>query len=215
MGKIAVVVIDDHPLYRDGVVRTLQDSGLIDVTGTGGNSETAVKQILELKPDVALVDISMPGGGLKVLSELKDVQHNTRVIMLTVSESDADVLNALKAGAAGYALKGVSGSELVEIVSNVAEGGSYVSPGLAARVLAAMQENPGGSEQSALRSLTSRENEILRLVSKGKSNKEVALVLDLQEKTIKHHMTSILQKLKVRNRVEAAVLANRTWSKGG
>ncbi len=211
MSKISAVVVDDHPLYRDGVVRTLQDSGLIDVIGTGDSADSAVKAIVELKPDVALVDISMPGGGLKVLADLFEGDHGTRIIMLTVSESDSDVLTALKTGAAGYALKGVSGAELVEIVTTVAQGGSYVSPGLAARVLAAMQDNPGVSEHSALDSLTRREEEILRLVAKGKSNKEVAIVLDLQEKTIKHHMTSILQKLKVRNRVEAAVLANKTW----
>ncbi|VAW17163.1 Two-component transcriptional response regulator, LuxR family [hydrothermal vent metagenome] len=210
--KIRMIVVDDHPLYRDGVVRTLHDSGLIDVVGAGADCASAVKLGVDLCPDVALVDISMPGGGLEALSQLVAKQPDTKVIMLTVSESDNDVLSALNSGASGYVLKGVSGSQLIEIVTSVAAGGSYVSPQLAARVLVAMQEGGSDPKRSVVEDLTRREEQILRLVSKGKSNKEVAIELDLQEKTIKHHMTSILQKLKVRNRVEAAVLAKDIWT---
>jgi len=210
--KIRMIVVDDHPLYRDGVVRTLTDSGLIDVVGTGDNCARAVQLGLELCPDVALVDISMPGGGLTALGQLVEKQPDTKVIMLTVSESDSDVLSALNSGASGYVLKGVSGAQLIEIITSVAAGGSYVSPELAARVLVAMQEGGSDPKRSVVEDLTRREEQILRLVSKGKSNKEVAIELDLQEKTIKHHMTSILQKLKVRNRVEAAVLAKDIWT---
>jgi len=210
--KIRMIVVDDHPLYRDGVVRTLQDSGLIDVVGAGDNCTMAVQLGVDLCPDVALVDISMPGGGLAALKQLVEKQPDTKVIMLTVSESDSDVLTALNSGASGYVLKGVSGAQLIEIVASVAAGGSYVSPELAARVLVAMQEGGSDPKRSVVEDLTRREEQILRLVSKGKSNKEVAIELDLQEKTIKHHMTSILQKLKVRNRVEAAVLAKDIWT---
>jgi len=182
------------------------------VVGTGDSCVQAVQLGLDLCPDVALVDISMPGGGLKALGELVSKQPDTKVIMLTVSESDADVLTALNSGASGYVLKGVSGAQLIEIITSVAAGGSYVSPELAARVLVAMQEGGSDPKRSVVEDLTRREEQILRLVSKGKSNKEVAIELDLQEKTIKHHMTSILQKLKVRNRVEAAVLARDVWS---
>ncbi len=210
--KIRMIVVDDHPLYRDGVVRTLQDSGHIEVVGTGGSCAKAVELGVGLCPDVALVDISMPGGGLKALDELVEKQPDTKVIMLTVSESDADVLTALNSGASGYVLKGVSGAQLIDIVTSVAAGGSYVSPELAARVLVAMQEGESAPKRSVVEDLTRREEQILRLVSKGKSNKEVAIELDLQEKTIKHHMTSILQKLKVRNRVEAAVLTKDIWN---
>jgi len=210
--KIRVIVVDDHPLYRDGVVRTLQACGQVEVVGTGDSCAQAVELGVELCPDVALVDISMPGGGLKALGELVEQQPDTKVIMLTVSESDADVLTALNSGASGYVLKGVSGAQLIEIIASVAAGGSYVSPELAARVLVAMQEGGSDPKRSVVEDLTRREEQILRLVSKGKSNKEVAIELDLQEKTIKHHMTSILQKLKVRNRVEAAVLAKDIWN---
>ncbi len=211
--KIRIIVADDHPLYRDGVVRTLEDSGLFDVVATGENSTRAVQLVRDLKPDVALLDISMPGGGLEALEEIMALEVGTRVVMLTVSENDADVLGALNGGAAGYVLKGVGGAELADIVSNIAQGGSYVSPSLAARVLVAMQGGNGNDKRSFLDELTGREEQVLKLVSQGKSNKEVARDLNLQEKTVKHHMTSIMNKLKVRNRVEAAVLARELWSK--
>jgi len=211
--KIRIIVVDDHPLYRDGVVRTLVDSQLFDVVGTGESSQKALQLAAELKPEIALLDISMPGGGLTALEELMGSDDDIRVVMLTVSENDNDVLKAINNGAAGYVLKGVGGNDLVNILSNIAQGGSYVSPSLAAKVLVAMQGSQGTSSKTSLDALTKREEQVLRLVSNGKSNKEVARDLDLQEKTVKHHMTSILQKLNVRNRVEAAVLAKELWAK--
>ncbi|MCF6326388.1 MAG: response regulator transcription factor [Devosiaceae bacterium] len=210
--KIRAIVVDDHPLYRDGVVRTLEDSGLFDVVGTGENCSSAIQMAKELKPDVALLDISMPGNGLVALEKIMAAEHDTKVTMLTVSENDDDVLKALNKGASGYVLKGVGGRELVDILASVANGGSYVSPALAARVMVAMQDVDKNAQRSGVASLTKREEQVLRLVSKGNSNKEIGRELDLQEKTVKHHMTSILSKLNVRNRVEAAVLAKDLWS---
>jgi len=189
------------------------DSQLFDVVGTGESSQKALQLAAELKPEIALLDISMPGGGLTALEELMGSDDDIRVVMLTVSENDNDVLKAINNGAAGYVLKGVGGNDLVNILSNIAQGGSYVSPSLAAKVLVAMQGSQGTSSKTSLDALTKREEQVLRLVSNGKSNKEVARDLDLQEKTVKHHMTSILQKLNVRNRVEAAVLAKELWAK--
>ncbi len=210
--KPRLIVVDDHPLYRDGVVRSLDDSGLFDIVGAGADCKSALELAEELRPDVALLDISMPGGGLTALSELREKHPQVKAIMLTVSENDADVLAALSSGARGYVLKGVGGRELAGIVADVAGGGSYVSPALAARVLVAVQDGEPSDSGSAIKSLSKREEQVLRLVTAGKSNKEIAIVLDLQEKTIKHHMTSVLSKLKVRNRVEAAVLARDFWA---
>ncbi len=128
--------------------------------------------------------------------------------MLTVSEQDDDVHAALKAGALGYVLKGVGGAELIRVVREVANGAAYVSPALAARLLKDAGEPAVARPASILETLTGREREILDLVANGKSNKEVARALDLQEKTVKHYMTNILKKLRVRNRVEAAILAH-------
>ena len=211
-GKPRLIVVDDHPLYRDGVVRSLDDSGLFEIVGTGADCKSALELVQELRPDVALLDISMPGGGLTALGEMRQKHPDIKAIMLTVSENDADVLAALSSGARGYVLKGVGARELAGIVADVAAGGSYVSPALAARVLVAVQDGGTGGAGPDIASLTKREEQILRLVTEGKSNKEIAIALDLQEKTIKHHMTSVLSKLKVRNRVEAAVLARDFWA---
>lgn len=211
--SIGVVVADDHPLLRDGVIRTLQSHEGIDVLGEADSGSSAVSQCVTCRPDVALLDISMPGNGINAISEITSLPHPPKVIMLTVSEQEDDVVSALKAGANGYVLKGVSGEELVSVVRSVYAGESYIPPSLAAQVLLSMSV-PAKIEQSdneLIDSLTEREVEILKLVAKGQSNKEVGRQLDLQEKTVKHYMTSILHKLQVRNRVEAAVKANEIW----
>jgi two-component system nitrate/nitrite response regulator NarL len=214
--RLRVLVADDHPLYRDGVARTLAERAGFQVVGACGSADDAVALAERHRPDLVLLDISMPGGGIAAARRIAALGLPTKIVMLTVSERDDDVMAALKAGAHGYALKGVGASELVDIVRTVAGGGSFVSPTLAARLLRAMQ-NPDQRERLSgdpLAALAPREEQILELVARGLSNKEVARALDLQEKTVKHYMTSILQKLHVRNLVEAALLA-RDAGRGG
>lgn len=214
MQEIRVVIADDHPLYREGVARSLADDAAIAVVGQGQDAESAVELVARTRPDVVLLDLSMPGGGgIVALRRIMAQDAPPKVAMLTVSEEDDDVMQALKAGAVGYVLKGVGARELVAIVKDVARGQSYVSPSLAARILGAMQAGGATATADPLNDLSKREEEILRLVAAGKSNKEVGRELDLQEKTVKHYMTSILQKLHVRNRVEAAVMARDRWKK--
>jgi two-component system nitrate/nitrite response regulator NarL len=158
-----------------------------------------------------LLDMNMPGSGLSAVEQIAEVCPAVKVIMLTVREDHDSVTMALKLGARGYILKGVGGSELVAIVRAVHDGGSYVSPSLAAKLLSNFNQ-PGGkgaAGDDALESLTAREEQILRLVGKGLSNKEIGNALDLKEKTVKHYVTNILQKLHLRNRVEAAVMLQR------
>jgi DNA-binding NarL/FixJ family response regulator len=131
--------------------------------------------------------------------------------MLTASEADQDVMAAMKAGAIGYVLKGVSAEALMEVLREVAAGRAHVSPGLAARVLAAMQAHGPARGRAGIEDLTRREEDILRRVARGLSNRETAEELGLQEKTVKHYMTIILEKLQARNRVEAALIARETW----
>jgi two-component system, NarL family, nitrate/nitrite response regulator NarL len=213
---LRVVIADDHPLYRDGVARTLAERAAFQVLGVCGSADDAVLLAERHRPDLVLLDISMPGSGIEAARRIAALGTATKIVMLTVSERDEDVMEALKAGAHGYVLKGVGASELLDIVLTVASGGSFVSPTLAARLLQAMQkpDRRGGPSGDRLSSLARREEQILELVAKGLSNKEVARELDLQEKTVKHYMTSILQKLQVRNRVEAALLA-REAGRGG
>lgn len=208
--KIRVVVIDDHPLFREGVVNTLRNQPDFVVVGEGISSDDAVRLVLEYLPEAILLDISIPGSGLTAIPQIASKCPFTKIVMLTASDEEDDVMTALKAGAHGYILKGVLGSELSHIIRTVVGGGSYVTPALAASLLAEMtNKSTQKAEPNPLDALTEREHQILELVAKGLSNKEIAVELVLAEKTIKHYMTNVLQKLHVRNRVEAALLSKR------
>ena len=210
MDPIRVVIADDHPLYREGVARSLAADPAISVVGEAQDATSAAEMTEALKPDLVLLDLSMPGGGgLAALRRIMTMPEPPRVAMLTASEEDDDVMQALRAGALAYILKGVGSRELVGVVKDIASGQSYVSPSLAAKILNAMRTGAAQARTNAnpIDELSRREEEILKLVADGKSNKEVGRALELQEKTVKHYMTSILQKLHVRNRVEAAVMA--------
>ncbi len=213
MERITVVIADDHPLYREGVARTLSDDSGLLVIGKAEDARGAVELAERLAPDLVLLDISMPhGGGIGALRGIMALPVPPKVAMLTVSEEDDDVMQALRAGALGYILKGVGSRELVGVVKDIMRGQTYVSPTLAAKILGAMRaDGAPRREMHPMDDLSKREEDILKLVSEGKSNKEVGNLLRLQEKTVKHYMTSILQKLHVRNRVEAAVLARDHW----
>ncbi len=205
-----VVIVDDHPLFRDGVVGTLRAEPDIEVVGQGETAEEALRLSAELLPDILLLDISIPGGGLNAVPRITTACPATKIVMLTASEEEDDVIAALRAGARGYIVKGVSARELVRILRVIQAGEPYVTPALAVSLLAVMSGRlPGEREKDPLEELTDREREILELVAAGKSNKEIGQQLFLTEKTIKHYMTNILQKLHVRNRVEAALVAHQ------
>ena len=205
-----VVVADDHPLFREGVARTLQESGRFDVVATAASGAEAVEAARSQAPDLVLLDLSMPQGGLWALERIAALDPAPVLVMLTDSEDGDAVFAALEGGARGYLLKGIGGAELVATLERVMQGESHVAPSLAARMLARMR-NPAPSSRDGLDLLTPREEEVLRLVSEGLSNKEVARRTDTQERTVKHHMTHILQKLHLRNRTEAALLAQKEW----
>lgn len=205
---ISVVVVDDHPLYREGVVRTLEEDGGFAVLAQGASAADAVRLTETLSPDVVLLDISMPGGGHAALADISGRYPDVAVVMLTMSEIDDDVIRAMEGGARGFVPKGVGGDELTAILRQVAAGEAYVSPALAGRLLSRIRHGQAWRKSAGpAELLTTREEEILQLVAEGLSNKEIGRKLDLQEKTIKHYMTNILQKLNVRNRVEAAIKA--------
>lgn len=208
---ITLIVADDHPIFRDGLVKSLSETGEFKVLGEGASAQEAIDLARKHRPDVALLDLSMPGGGIMAAKEIVNQKLSSYVAMLTVSEDNDDVTNALQVGAIGYVLKGVSAEELCRVLKSIARGEAHVSPGLAAQVLRIMQA-PKKKERNLIDELTKREEEILRLVATGQSNKEVAEALDLQEKTIKHYMTVILSKLHARNRVEAALIAHEAWN---
>lgn len=198
---LRIVVADDHPLYRDGVVGTLRSAGL-DVVGEASIARDAVRLVVEHSPDLALFDVEMPGGGIVAAGDVHAASPGTKIVMLTVSEDEDDLVAAIEAGATGYVLKGVAGRELVAILRQVAGGDRYVSSSLAFAALNKRTEAPADT----LGELTDRELEILDLVSAGLSNAEIGDRLYLAEKTVKHYMTAVLSKLGARSRVEAALI---------
>ena len=200
---IRLVVIDDHPLFREGVTRSLTEIGGFEVVGEGSSAEDALRLAREEAPDIILLDISLPGGGLNAIVPILGHRPSQKIVMLTVSEDSEDLAAALNSGAQGYVLKGVGSRTLAEILRSVAAGERYVSPTLSARLLSALSN---ASQASPLAELSPREREILVLVAEGLSNKRIGLKLNLHEKTIKHHMSRILATLKVSNRTEAAMV---------
>jgi two-component system nitrate/nitrite response regulator NarL len=198
---LRIVVADDHPLYRDGVVGTLRAAGL-DVVGEASIARDAVRLVVEHRPDLALFDVDMPGGGIAAAGEVHAACPDTRIVMLTVSEDEDDLVAAIEAGATGYVLKGVAGRDLVAILRQVAGGDRYVSSSLAFAAL----DRRVDKHPDTLDELTEREREILELVSQGLSNAEVGDRLYLAEKTVKHYMTAVLSKIGARSRVEAALI---------
>lgn len=205
--RIRVVVVDDHALFRTGVVQSLAFDSAIEVVGEGETAAEAVQLARDLAPDLILLDVSMPGNGIEAAREILRMPEPPRVAMLTVSESDDDVMRALEVGAVGYLPKGIRMPELIAAVRSLREGRNVVSPDLALRALT----NRVRAEASPLTFLSDQEKRTLRLVASGLSNREVGERLDVQEKTVKYHVTNILRKLKARNRVEAALIAKREW----
>lgn len=201
--RIEIAVIDDHPLFREGVVFSLSEEDDCKVVASGASASEAIRIAQEFKPDIVLLDISLPGGGLNAISDILSFHPKARIVMLTASEAVGDVSEALRRGACGYVLKGVGSQELGNIIRDIFGGDQYVSPSLSAQIISSLSTP---AQPDRLGRLTDREREILDLVSSGLSNKRIALKLELQEKTVKHHVSSILAKLGVQNRTEAAMV---------
>lgn len=207
---IRVVVVDDHELFRRGVIATLNDSGGFVVEGEGSTSAEALALARSLLPDLVLLDLHLPDGlGLDIVRQLQRDCPVSRIVVLTVEEDDAAPLRAMREGASGYILKGVAADELVRAITGIARGHAYVSPKLAAHLLKEMQTR--AQDREAMGDLSEREREVLEGLARGETNREIAVRLKLSEKTVKYYVTNVLIKLRVRNRVEAALLARKAF----
>lgn len=206
--KIRVGVVDDHMLYRDGVIFALESEADIEVVGQGGTAAEALQITQDQLPDVVLLDMNMPGGGINAAAKIALRHPETKTLMLTVVDDEEEVRNALRKGARGYLLKGTGSSELVSAIRVVDKGQRYVSPSFAAQLfMSRLSETSQAPSQGRFPELTSREEQILLLILQGCSNRRIGDELGLTEKTVKSYVTAVMEKLGVRNRVEAAMLA--------
>ena len=205
-----VVVVDDHDLFRTGLMNLLTEQG-IHVVGEAATGEAAVKLVRDLAPDVVVMDIHMPGiSGVDATRELAAVAPRSRVVVLTISEEDGDVVDAVMAGACGYLLKSSSIEELVAGIRAAAAGESLISPQIATKVLQLLRAQTPGRTTPPRAELSQRELEVLKLIAIGKDNAEIAKDLFISPKTVKNHISNILMKLQIDNRIQAAVYAVRS-----
>jgi DNA-binding NarL/FixJ family response regulator len=210
---IRVVIVDDHALFRKGLDLILSEEPDIKIVGEAADGIEAVSRAEELTPDVVLMDIRMPrSNGIEAARRIRDHLPETRVIMLTVSDADEDLYESVKAGASGYLLKEVAIEELADAVRAVARGQSLISPSMASKLLAefnALSQQVAERSRSMSPRLTDRELQVLKLVAKGLSNREIAAELYIAENTAKNHVRNILEKLHLHSRMEAVVYAMR------
>lgn len=210
MKPIRVLIVDDHTLFRSGIKLLLERQTGFEVVGEAGDGLEGVKRAKQLKPDVVLLDLHMPGtSGLEAIPLLREEAPLTQVIMLTVSEDADDLLEALRAGARGYLLKNIETDFLLDSIRRAAAGESVMSAQMAGKLADAVRTPQPGSTKAAsnLGKLTPREREIIVMLASGASNKEIARTLDLAESTVKIHVQGILRKLNLASRVQAAVYA--------
>ncbi|MEE1656237.1 response regulator transcription factor [Microvirga sp. CF3062] len=204
-----VCVVDKHPLFRDGVILALNSQANIEIVGRGSTVDDVIQLAQECIPDVVVIDTATVGRRMDAIEVILQQSPKLGILFLADNAEEEHVYAALKLGVRGYILKGADRAELLQAVSVLGQGKSFISPSLAARLL--MRSGPANyveikASSPDLPHLTPRERQIISILVKGRSNKEIGNTLDLSEKTIKHHLTNILQKLRVRNRVEAALM---------
>jgi DNA-binding NarL/FixJ family response regulator len=204
---VRVLIADDQALFREALIALLEMQPGIQAIGEAGDGEEAIRVSHELRPDVVLMDLRMPVlDGVGAIARLRDEQPDVRVLALTTFDDDEDVFAALRAGAVGYLLKDVSSSRLVEAIVAASQGESVLQPSVAAKVVARVAQLP--AERSRLsHPLTEREVDVVRLLADGRSNREIAATLFLAQGSVKNLVTSVLSKLEVRDRTQAALRA--------
>jgi two-component system NarL family response regulator len=209
-GPIRLLIVDDHALFRRGLELVLADEPDIEIVGEATDGIQAVEQAAALEPEVVLMDVRMPGGsGIDAARQIRAAQPMVKIVMLTVSEEEDDLFGAIRAGANGYLLKEVSIEEVADAVRAVQRGHSLISPLMASKLLVEFNVLSRRVEDEHAPRLTGREIEVLRLVARGMSNKEIAAELVIAENTVKNHVRNILEKLQLRSRMEAAMYAVR------
>ena len=212
MSRVSVLLVDDQPLFREGLRTLLSVEPGIEVLGEAGDGEAAVQQARRLRPQVVLMDMRMPVlNGVEATRRLRAETPESRVIVLTTFDDDEEVFDALRAGAVGYLLKDATRDKLVEAIRSAARGESFLQPSVAAKVVARFAQLPDAAAppvpQPLAVPLSERELAVLRLLAEGGSNREIAAALFLAEGTVKNHVSNVLAKLGARDRTQAALRA--------
>ena len=209
---LRVLLVDDHDLFRTGLRNLLEDQG-VEIIGEAGDGALAVTQARELAPDVVVMDLNMPGmTGVEATRQITSIAPLTRVLVLTISDHDSDVLDAILAGACGYLMKDASIEELMAGIRAAAIGESLISSHIAGKVLQRVRATSSQPEmaETIRTELSDREIEVLKLIANGKDNAMIAGELHISPKTVKNHISNILMKLQIENRIQAAVYAVRS-----
>jgi DNA-binding NarL/FixJ family response regulator len=208
-----VLLVDDHDLFRTGLRNLLQEEGGVQIAGEATNGSEAVQLVRELAPDVVVMDLNMPSmSGVEATRHITSLSPLTKVIVLTISEEDGDVLDAIVAGACGYLLKSSSITDVIAGIRAASVNQSLISPGIASKVLQRVRATTEDTELagSIRAELSDRELEVLKLIANGKDNAQIAAELVISPKTVKNHISNILMKLQIQNRIQAAVYAVRS-----
>jgi DNA-binding NarL/FixJ family response regulator len=212
-GAIRVLIVDDHALFRRGLHLVLEQEPDIAIVGEAPDGQRAIDAARELKPDVVLMDVRMPhSSGIEATERIKDVLPDVAILMLTISEDEGDLFESVRAGASGYLLKEISIEEVAEAIRAAATGQSRLSPAMASKLLLGFAELSRSTQEpteAPPARLTDREMEVLNLVAKGLSNREIAKELFISQNTVKNHVRNILEKLHLHSRMEAVVFAVR------
>lgn len=212
MASIRLLIVDNHTLFRQGLVSLLQSEPGYVVVGEASSGEDSLHIVPELRPDVILMDVKMPGiGGVEATRRLLETNPEERILMLTVSEEEENLFAAIQAGARGYILKNADAGELLEAIQRVHTGEAMISPAMTFRLLQALKSGGIPAPLSEL-PLTSREQDVFQLLSRGASNRQIAETLMITENTVKTHVRNILEKLELHSRSEVAAYARRLSS---
>jgi len=205
VNKIGILIVDDHPLVRQGIISFLEVQDELEVKGEAADGEEAVRAAEELKPDVILMDLLMPGmDGIEAIRQIKSSRPETRIIVLTSFAQNDKVFPAIKAGADGYLLKDTSPADLAKAIKSVCNGEAALHPDIARKLMLQLSSR---SKMDTVETLTPRELEVLELIAQGLSNEEIANRLFISDKTVKTHVSNILHKLHLNHRIQAALYA--------
>jgi len=210
MSRMKVLLVDDQILFRKGVRALLEAEEDIEIVSEAGNGHEAANKVKAYRPDVVLMDIHMPEcDGIEGTRLIKAEHPEVKIVILTVSDEDDDLFEAIKAGAEGYLLKNLGPDELIQMLRSVVANEAPLSPAIASKLLGEFRRHPRDEQRQSHAELTSREHEVLQLVAEGMSNAEIGLKLCVVEGTVKNHLHNILEKLHLQNRVQAAAYAMR------